>query len=200
MNRAQLAFALFGLLGVCSLIAASVGTVAFTLMIDDDGDDGEIEADAGSELVEGLRADIERNPSDVASMALLGELLSYDGQLDEAIGWYERALGIEPGNTQVRLSFARVLKDGGKPADAELQFRRVIEAEPGNIEAHYYLAELYRDWTPPRTDEAAAHYQQVIAIGPTAYLASLAREQLTALGYEIPVASPVATPAATPGG
>lgn len=200
MNRAQIAFALFGLLGVCSLLAASVGTVALELILDNEGDGGEFAIDAGDELVDGLRQDIERNPTDVASMALLAELLSYDGRLDEAIGWYEQALAIEPDNTRVRLSFARVLKDGGKRADAELQFRIVIEAEPGNVEAHYYLADLFRGWDPPRTDEAAAHYLRVIEMAPTAYLAGLSREQLTVLGFEVPAASPPATPAATPSG
>ena len=197
MDRAQRRFAVFALLVVCSLVAASVGTFAVQVLLNDDADPAESGANPSADLIAELRGDIARNPEDVESMSLLGELLAYDGQLDEAITWYEQALAIDPNNSRVRLSFSRALKDCGKRADAELQFRRVLETEPGSYEAHYYLADLYRSWEPPRLDEAAAHYRQVIEIAPTAYLAELSREQLVALGYALP-ATPGATPPATP--
>jgi len=200
LSRHQIAFALFGFLVVCSLIAASVGTVALDLMLDDDADPEEFAAGANADLIDELRGEIEDNPEDIRRMSLLAELLAQDGNLDESISWYERALEIDPTATDIRMSFALALKDGNKPVDAELQFLRIIEAEPENFEAHYYLAELYQFWEPPRVEEAAAHYTRVVEIAPSAFQAGLSLEQLTALGYATPAAAatPVGTPEATP--
>ena len=198
MNGAQVAFAVFALLVVCSLVAASLGTVAVEVLLQDDdgGDLDPEEFDASvQEFIAEQREEVERNPNDAQAMASLAELLASDNQLDEAIDWYQRALEIEPNNTSIRLSFAKALAAGAKRADAEVQYKKVIELEPNNYEAHYYLAELYRLWEPPRLDEAAAEYRRVLEIvSPAdAFLARQAADVLTALGYATP--APAGTPA-----
>ena len=195
MNKAQLAFAILGLLAVCSLIAASVFAIAADALVGDDTSDAEnYAADESDDLADDLRAQIQDNPENADLMAQLAVLLAYDGKLDEAIQWYQRALEIDPNNVDTRFSFALSLTQGGKPADAELQFLKVLELNPNHYEAHFRLAELYRLSNPPRTEEAAAHYYSVIEIAPDAYLAGQSAEALQLMGYATPTA--VAVPAA----
>ncbi len=81
--------------------------------------------------------------------------------------------------------------------DAEVQYQRVIEAESGNALALLGLARLYRSWSPPRTDEAAATYQLAIEVGGDSVVATVAREELAELTGSEPGASPVASPQVT---
>jgi tetratricopeptide (TPR) repeat protein len=205
-NRAQLAYATFGLLIVCAMIAGGFGVYAADFLFGGDRDVEEPLEGDNDELVDELRNRVEDDPTDAASMSLLAELLFYDGNLSESIAWFQRALDVEPDNTAIRLSFADILRQADKPNDAELQFLRVLAAEPNNYEAHYYLAELYRLGDPPRDDDAADHYYRVIEIAPDSYLAEQSAMHLAALGYATPTAgasppadSPVASPAATEG-
>jgi hypothetical protein len=78
--------------------------------------------------------------------------------------------------------------------DAEVQFQRVIEAQPDNALALLGLARLYRSWSPPRLDEAAATYQLAIDRGGDSVVATVAREELAELTVGTPAASPQASP------
>ena len=195
MNRAQLAFSLLAVVIVCSLVGTAVGTAIVdeltsprrseTFRIDDFEDDLEVE----------LRRAVEERPDDARAAASLANYLATTGRLTEAIPWYEKALALQPEDWDIRLDFAQSLADGGRRADAELQFKKVIAAQPGNAHAHFYLAELYRSWVPPRTEEAVAEYRRTIEVGPETYVAELATEALRQLGEAMPTA--VGIPATT---
>jgi tetratricopeptide (TPR) repeat protein len=135
-------------------------------------------------------------------MALLAQFLALDGNLSEAITWFEHALELNPNDVNIRLNFADTLSQGGRYGDAELQYKRVLEIDPNNLEATFYLGDLYQFWQPtPRYSEAAIQYQKVIAMAPDSVLAERASRQLVVMGYATPVpATPVAaaTPMATP--
>jgi uncharacterized protein (TIGR02996 family) len=127
----------------------------------------------------------------------LANYLAQTGNVAEAITWYEKALAVNPNDAVTRLAFADALAGGGKRADAELQYKKVFELQPSNPQAHYGLAELYRNWSPPRTSDAIVEYQKTIEVGPDSYVAELAKQQLEALEPGTP--SPIASPA-TPSG
>jgi hypothetical protein len=78
--------------------------------------------------------------------------------------------------------------------DAEFQFKKITEGQPEDEQAHYYLAELYRNWVPERIPEAVAEYQRTIEVGAGTYVAELAAQALTDLGYATP--QPAASPSA----
>lgn len=199
-NRTQLIFAVLGILVVCSLLAGAVGTIIVDQLTSPSTDDTFTLNESEPDPVETeLRRDVEENPQDASAAAALANYLANIGNLTEAIDWYERALQLEPDNMDFRLDFAISLSEGNKRADAELQFEKVLEAQPDNAEAHYYLAELYRYWAPPRTDEAALEYQLTIETGPDTLVAELAAQALKELGYATPVAgTPAAEMEATP--
>ena len=184
---------MLGLLVVCSLLAGTLGAAVFDLIDGTGGAETESTLDEPSGLEQSLRDRIVADPNDAATMAELANLLANGGNLTEAILWYEKALAADPASSTIRLDFARSLAEGGKQRDAEVQFQRVVADEPANVEAHFYLGELYRDWQPPRADEAIAEYRRVLDLRPDSYLAQRATEALVALGAATPVA--VGTPA-----
>lgn len=170
---------------VCAILG---GAVAGVLQDRSDGTDDPADAGEGvSEAAGGgfeasLRDAIADDPGDVAALASLANLLANRGELPEAIDRYEDALALEPENATVRFDFATSLAEAGRRADAELQFRRLLEADPESVEATFYLAELYRLWQPPRTDEAVALYRRVGEVAPNSYLGDRAGEELGRLG------------------
>jgi len=177
---------------VCAIGGGSVLTIIADAIQSNDGgadvDPQEFNADARNEFIDELQATVEANPDDPSAMGLLANVLAQDGRIDDAIVWYERSLAIEPGNVQVRLSFALSLAESGKQADAEIQYLRILEVNADQAEAHYYLGELYRTWTPPRPVDAVAQFSQVLTLAPGSVIADRAEQSLVALGVGTSIA------------
>ncbi len=192
----RVVFSVLAITMVLALIVAAVGTDVIDALTASPDDNTFVTDERADEFEQSLREELEEHPDDTATMALLANLLAHDGDLAEAIVWYERALALTPDEWSTRLDFAQSLANGGKSADAEVQFLNVIAAQPNHGQAHFYLAELYRSWQPPRTAEAIIEYRQVIALSPDAMVAEYAAQELARLGY--PVATPAIAPA-TPG-
>ena len=200
-SRSQSWFAVLALLTVAAMLIGAIGS-AVVLDVFNDGDDvvdeDSIEAGDEDEVEQQYREDLAARPDDPETIATLANYLSLTGKGDEAITLYERALTIAPDDTAMRLDFARALADGGSTRDAELQFTRVIEAEPANGLALLELARLYRDWSPPRVDEAIATYQRVVATGEDSITVQLALEELGELGVATPPSTTSVVTSATP--
>lgn len=201
-TRSQWVFASIAILVVLSLIGSTVGTIVVDYVGRQDsaqGDDPRAFDDQQASLIENQRATVAANPNDAAAMALLAQYLQLGGNPTEAVQWYEQALQINPNDVDIRLSFADMLTQTGRQADSELQYQRVLTIDPGNIPAIFYLGDLYQFWKPnPRTTEAIARFQQVLATGPDSALATTARDRLVLLGAATPVAPPMSGPLATP--
>jgi tetratricopeptide (TPR) repeat protein len=201
-KRPETLFAIFAILIVLSLIVGLVGTAIIDELTTANSDESnEFTPEERGEYEQELRDAAEAHPEDPAALKDLAVFLSNSGKLDEAIGWYERALALNPNDAILRLAFADALANGGKRSDAELQYKKAIESQPNNPQAHFGLAELYRMWSPPRTEDALVEYSKTIEVGADSYVAELAAQELAALsgGTPSPEASP-ATPegAATP--
>ena len=114
----------------------------------------------GAELVksESLRAMRERptNP-DAVDLAMQGWAAYYKGwdsaNVNEALGYFERALRLDPGLMRARVGLALMLVwrahyfGGAEPtkdiARAESLVASALAAEPNNAQAHYAKAELH---------------------------------------------------------
>jgi cytochrome c-type biogenesis protein CcmH/NrfG len=194
MGRAQLVFSLLALVVVFALVIGAVGTAIVDGLSRPGNTDQPITVeDSEPDPYEAsLRTQVAANGNDAAALAQLANYLAQSGRLSEAIGYYEKALDLDPENWDLRLDFARSLAEGGKRNDAEFQFKKIVAGQPGNPQAHYYLAELYRNWLPPRNAEAAAEYQKTIEVGADTYVAELAAQALKELGYATP--APAASP------
>jgi tetratricopeptide (TPR) repeat protein len=193
MGLSQLAFAALALLVVCSMVGATVGSAILDARRTGDAEDATNLPDREAPLIQEQRDRIAANPNDAAAMVLLAQLLANEGELTEAITWYERALSLNPNDLAARNAFAQDLALAGNYRDAEFQYRRALEIAPDDAQALFNLAELYENWQPaPRIAEAIPLYQRVIATSPTSVVAERAAGQLQALGVGTPAA--VATP------
>ena len=194
----MMTFNVIALVIVAALVFGTLGVIAVDSLLN--RGDGTIEVDPQQvdEVEQDYRDQIEADPNDVQAIAALANYLGNLGRMEEAIQLYERALALTPDDTTLRLDFASALAAGGKMRDSEVQFNRVIEVEPDNALALLGLARLYRSWSPPRLDEAAATYQLSIDRGGDSVVATVAREELAELTVGTPAASPQASPGASP--
>ncbi|MCA9832810.1 MAG: tetratricopeptide repeat protein [Thermomicrobiales bacterium] len=190
-NRLSVVYIGIAMLVVFALILTALNTVNWGGLFDDKE---EPTPDYGVDSIAAQQTIVAENPDDVAEHALLASMLASSGRIDEAIPEYEKALTLDPADTDVRLDFARSLQNNGKPLDAEAQFLKVLDMEPDNYTAHYYLARLYLDSFPTKRDEAIAHLEQVTEIAPDSFLAEQATTLLETLQRATPIASPLATP------
>ena len=76
---------------------------------------------------------------------LNGKLLIELGRVEDAVGEYERSLGLDSGSGEVYLALGMAHKTLLREDDAFPAFRRAVELAPQNPEAHYQLGlELQR--------------------------------------------------------
>lgn len=194
---------------VLSLVGSTAGTIVIDYAARNDGpaeDDPLAFEDEQAALIEDQRSTVAANPNDAGAMVLLAQYLQLAGNSTEAIQWYTTALAINPNDVNTRLSFADMLTQSGRLADSELQYQRILQIDPVNVQAIFYLGDVYQFWrnvsgtSEPRTAEAIAQFQQVLAVAPDSVLATTARERLTLLGASTPMAAvpPIVGPAATP--
>jgi cytochrome c-type biogenesis protein CcmH/NrfG len=192
-SRMQIAYVVISSLVVCSLLAIALATVDFSTMFGGGDDNSENFVDDSADIIAEQETVVAQSPDDVNEIVFLANLLGNTGRINEAVPYYERAVTLAPDDLGIRLDFARTLSDAGLRKDAETQFLVVIQADPENQNGHYYLAELYRAWDPPRTDEAIAHYRRVVDIDTTTFVSQLAQDQLDSLAPGSPgTASPEA--------
>lgn len=74
------------------------------------------------------------------------------------------ALEIEPQNVEVRFSYAHLLEESGRLADAENEYRKVTEAKPEYTEAYVHYGNLLRKTS--RANDAETQYRKAISINP----------------------------------
>lgn len=195
-------FSVLAMVVVASLVFGTLGVAVFSDLFSDDKERTiTVDPNEVDPIEQGFLDEIEEDPNDFASMAALGEYYNNAGQYDQATRMYERALMIVPDDMAIRFSFANSLAAAAKQNDAELQYQKVIAAEPGNFTAILRLARLYRNWSPPRIDDAAVLYRQVIDGRGDSLLVDLAMEELaemTGTPVALLQASPVSSLMASP--
>ena len=87
-----------------------------------------------------------------------------DGQLDKAIGAYQRAIALDPGHANAHSNLGVLLRATGKTAEAETAYRTAIRLNPDHIDAYTNLGILLNGLG--RTQEATACYCKVITLRP----------------------------------
>jgi len=93
-------------------------------------------ARAGYELAAGLA------PRDFRWPYLLGYLSQNEGKLEEAVGFYEKALAIVPGVSPTLIRMAASYADLGKPDRAEWLYREALRSDSTSSAAEAGLGEL----------------------------------------------------------
>lgn len=193
INRFHVLYVIVSALVICAMLALALSTIDLGGLFSDDDNSANIQ-DPNADLLAEQQTVVAEHPDDVDEIVLLANLLGNTGQIQEAIPWYEKALELEPGDTGIRLDFARSLAGAGLQTDAEAQFLKVLGEEPDNQTAHYYLAELYMIWSPPRESEAMEHYQEAADLDPESFLGERARNRLDTMAPSASPGSPASSP------
>jgi serine/threonine-protein kinase len=95
----------------------------------------------------------------------LGEVLRFQGWLDEALHYYRKALAIDPRNARVQTTFGNLLKDMGRLDEALAYFRQAVRDDSGNVWAHINLGKALK--LTGQLDEALVYYQQALTLDAT---------------------------------
>lgn len=197
-TKSMQSFNVIAVIVVLALVVGGVGTAVIVELFDREPNEITVDPDAIDSVEQGYRDRIAADPNDVAAIGALANYLDQTGNFQEAIQWYEKALMITPDDSEMRLYFASTLATHGKQLDAELQYKKLLEADPTDSALMLYLARLYRNWSPPRNEDAVTYYEMVLEYAPAESITrTLATEELAEL-TGTPVASPEASPVASP--
>jgi tetratricopeptide (TPR) repeat protein len=105
-----------------------------------------------------------KNPSCWAAYYNLGDALSQNGQVDEAMVQFQKALDINPRSTRTLYNLGNALLQKGQLDDAIVQFKRALEIDPNYAQAHNNLGNaLFRKG---QIDDAIVQYQKAVALKP----------------------------------
>jgi tetratricopeptide (TPR) repeat protein len=110
------------------------------------------------------QATLERNPSCAMAHSNLGDLLLIDGNVDDAIASYRRALAIQPDSTEAHNNLGTALLRKGRTEEAIAHYEQVLKIQPDHLMAHNNLGNIFRQ--QGRRDDAIVHYRKALEIQP----------------------------------
>jgi tetratricopeptide (TPR) repeat protein len=110
------------------------------------------------------RTTIERNPKAWMAHDNLGALLFREGQVNEAIVHFRKAVEIDAEQAEPQANLGNALLQKGEVDEAIAQYFNALRIKPNYAEVHYNLGNaLLRN---NRTDEAIDQYEKAIALRP----------------------------------
>ncbi len=95
----------------------------------------------------------------------LGNALSAQGKLDEAVAHFWRGIEIAPEDVDLWYNLGNALARQGKLEEAITPLQRALQLKPRHSQAHYDLGNVRA--AQGRPDEAAAHFRAALRIDPS---------------------------------
>ena len=105
-----------------------------------------------------------KNPDCWVGHNNLGVVLLQNGQADEAMAHYEKALEINPGYAEARTNLGKALLQQGQVDEARAQFEKALEIAPGDAEVYNEIGRALSK--KGEVDEAIDQYQKALEIDP----------------------------------
>lgn len=121
---------------------------------------------SGQAVVAGTLAEqaLARQPNDIDTLRLQGDLLSLRGDRKAAALMFQRILALQPENTQAHLDLANVYIQSGQFAAAHVQIDAARKSGPGKVLVAYGQALL--DFREGNNKAARDALQQVLRVAP----------------------------------
>jgi Flp pilus assembly protein TadD len=103
-------------------------------------------------------------PTNARAQGNFGRALAKQGQIDEAIIHYQKALEIRPDYADVHNNFGLALATRGQADDAIVHYQKALDVDPAYVPAHndLGLALLSRG----QVDEAIIHFRRAVSLRP----------------------------------
>jgi tetratricopeptide (TPR) repeat protein len=92
------------------------------------------------------------------------DLLDKEGQVDEAIPHFEKALQIQPDYAEAYINLGNCLYRQGRMDEAIAHYQKAVEIKPDDVEAHSNLGGALLQ--KGKAGEAVAHLQKALQINP----------------------------------
>ncbi|MCE0499613.1 MAG: tetratricopeptide repeat protein [Methylacidiphilales bacterium] len=105
-----------------------------------------------------------KNPNCSTAEYNLGVVLAAKGQMDEAMGHFQKAFEINPNDAEAHNNLGGVLAKMGETDEAIEQFQKALEINPQDAKAHQNLGAVL--YNKGRVDEAIEHFQKALEINP----------------------------------
>jgi tetratricopeptide (TPR) repeat protein len=138
--------------------------------------------DPGVARLADLQTCVAANPQDRDCAQELADLYYAQGQWPQAQANYERVAKLAPDDVPVLLKLAGTYIYQNKFAQAIPTLQDAAAIKPDAPELHLLLGLSLSKLDPPRMDEAAAEWRQVISLAPDSAWAQQARQYLQEAG------------------
>lgn len=113
---------------------------------------------------ESVRTAERRNPDVAAVHRVAGLLDTNSGHYEQAIAEYQRAIEIEPGNSDAYRRLGMVYETNGQMALALAAVRRAVELDPDYFKNHAELGTFYINTA--KYPDAAAEFEKMVVLAP----------------------------------
>ena len=90
-----------------------------------------------------IKAEVEKDPTNVEQRVLLGNILYDAGKFDQAAPYYEQALKLDPDNTDVIVDLGVCYRNVGRYDEALAMFDRALAIQPDKKQALYNRVIVY---------------------------------------------------------
>jgi len=127
--------------------------------------------------ITGLKALIEKDPSNVAALSRLGDMYFDVGKFDGAADYYAKALAAKPGDVNVETDLGTALRNLGRPEEALKHFEASVARDPNHWKGWFNIGivAMYdlRDF-----DRAQKAFEKVAQLNPGAINMDALKEEM----------------------
>lgn len=132
-----------------------------------------------AQQVEQLKRSVEQDPKNAAHLVSLAQLLMDGHNVEEAIGYFEQAAVLQPGNDSLLLDLAVCYSKVGRSDRAMEVTDRILKNDAHHVRALYNKGALLA--STGRTKEAAIVWKRLMAVAPKSEEANTVRGYLASL-------------------
>ena len=104
---------------------------------------------------------LEKNPNDIEVLEKLGKTFMRMQSWDRAIHFWNRALGVDPGNISARMQLAQCLYQKKNYSRAAKHLEEIVRSAPSHTRAHFNLGILYKYYLNAQ-QKWEKHFRKVI--------------------------------------
>ena len=138
--------------GVCGILLLSLGSLTWR------------QSAEYHDLFSLYTATLQKNPGCWMAHYNLGIVLSEQGEADQAVDHYRRAVALRPDYAEAHYNLGRLLVEQGQLDDAIVHYERATAINPADAEAQNNLGVTL--FGIGRADDAIAHYRKALEIQP----------------------------------
>lgn len=136
-----------------------------------------------------LRALLMTNPKNLDALIQLGNLYYDQGQHQQAVEWYGKALEIDPRNPNVRTDRGTSYWNLNRPDEAIAEFQKSLQVDPGHEQTLYNLGVVYLQGKN-NIAEAKKSWQKLLELHPNYPNRADLERKLASLAAPAPIGSP----------